>query len=106
VPLGLGNVRREEPLDEAETRRRLELGSREVLLSLSAKRPHKNLAALIGALAQIPPERRPLLVLPGYATPHEAELRELAARAGVAGDVRFVGWLPGPEIEGLWALAR
>jgi glycosyltransferase involved in cell wall biosynthesis len=106
VPLGLGNVRREEPLGEAEIRRRLELGAREVLLSLSAKRPHKNLAALIGALAQIASDRRPLLVLPGYSTPHEAELRALAARVGIAEDVRFVGWRQDKEIEGLWTLAR
>jgi glycosyltransferase involved in cell wall biosynthesis len=106
VPLGLGNVRREEPLGEAEVRGRLELGERRVLLSLSAKRPHKNLASLIGALAQIPSERRPLLVLPGYSTPYEADLRALAAGLGVAEDVRFVGWLQGKEIEGLWALAR
>jgi glycosyltransferase involved in cell wall biosynthesis len=105
VPLGLGTVRRDEPLDEAETRKRLELGSREVLLSLSAKRPHKNLAALIRALARIPSERRPLLVLPGYATDHEQDLKALTARAGVTDDVRFIGWLPGPEIEGLWSLA-
>jgi glycosyltransferase involved in cell wall biosynthesis len=106
VPLGLGQVRRTEPLREADTRRRLELGARQVLLSLSAKRPHKNLTALIGALAQVPSERRPLLVLPGYSTPHEGELRTLAAGLGVAEDVRFAGWLESKEIEGLWALAR
>ena len=76
-----------------------------MLLSLSAKRPHKNLLALIGALARIPAQRRPLLVLPGYATWHEAELRARAASLGVAGDVRFEGWLAAAELEGLWALA-
>ena len=76
------------------------------MLSLSAKRPHKNLLALIGALARIPAERRPLLVLPGYPTWHEAELRARAEADGVAGDVRFLGWLSGEELEGLWALAE
>src|SRR5271163_4999762 len=47
VPLGLGGVKRETPLIERETRARFELGERSVLLSLSAKRPHKNLLALI-----------------------------------------------------------
>ena len=53
VPLGLGAVRRAAPLAEREVRARFELGERRVLLSLSAKRPHKNLLALIGALARI-----------------------------------------------------
>ena len=75
------------------------------MLSLSAKRPHKNLLALIGALAQIPAERRPLLVLPGYATDHEAQLRERARALGVERDVRFLGWLSGEELEGLWQVA-
>jgi glycosyltransferase involved in cell wall biosynthesis len=105
VPLGLGSVRRADPLPDTATRARFGLDARQVLLSLSAKRPHKNLAALIGALARIPAERRPLLVLPGYPTWHEAELRERAASAGVAGDVRFLGWVSGAELEGLWTIA-
>jgi glycosyltransferase involved in cell wall biosynthesis len=106
VPLGLGGVKRAEPLSERETRARFELGDRRVVLSLSAKRPHKNLLALIGALGRIPAERRPLLVLPGYPTWHEDELRTRAEAGGVAGDVRFLGWLSGEELEGLWALAE
>ncbi|HTU79955.1 MAG TPA: glycosyltransferase family 1 protein [Solirubrobacteraceae bacterium] len=105
VPLGLGTLRREQPLAATEVRARFDLGTRRVLLSLSAKRPHKNLATLIDALARIPPERRPLLVLPGYPTAHERELRERAVSAGLAEDVRFPGWVSQPEIEGLWALA-
>jgi len=105
VPLGIGVVQRHEPLPAKETRARFDLSDRRVLLSLSAKRPHKNLGALIGALARIPPERRPLLVLPGYATWHEQELRDLALAVGVGRDVRFLGWVSGEEIEGLWAIA-
>jgi len=105
VPLGLGALPREDPTTAYELRARHGLGERRIVLSLSAKRPHKNLAALIGALALVAPERRPLLVLPGYPTWHERELREAAAAAGVAGDVRFLGWLQGAEIEGLWLLA-
>jgi glycosyltransferase involved in cell wall biosynthesis len=103
VPLGLGSVRRAAGLDPAATRARFGLGDRRVLLSLSAKRPHKNLGALIGALGRIAPERRPVLVLPGYATWHEAELRERAAP--VADDVRFVSWLADDELEGLWRVS-
>ena len=105
VPLGLGTVQREQPLPEDETRSRFQLGERRVLLSLSAKRPHKNLATLIGALARIPAERRPLLVLPGYSTWHEAELRRRALDVGVVEDVRFLSWVSGEELEGLWAIA-
>ncbi len=106
APLGLPTIRREEGLPEAETWARLDLGEREVVLSLSAKRPHKNLLTLISALALIPSERRPLLVIPGYPTWHEAELRARAAELGVAADVRMPDWLSGPELEGLWARAR
>jgi glycosyltransferase involved in cell wall biosynthesis len=105
VPLGLGAVRRAETLPAPEVRSRFALGERRVVLSLSAKRPHKNLAALIGALARIPGDRRPLLVLPGYPTWHETELRERAERGGVGDDVRLLGWVSGPELEGLWAIA-
>ena len=77
---------------------------RQVLLSLSAKRPHKNLRGLLDALAPDPAERRPVLVLPGYPTPHEAELREHAAALGVSDDVRFLGWTSEADVEGLFAL--
>jgi glycosyltransferase involved in cell wall biosynthesis len=106
VPLGIGTVRRCEPLAERELRERLGLGERRVVLSLSAKRPHKNLMALIGAMARIPAERRPVLVLPGYPTAHEAELRERALSAGVQGDLRLLDWLSGEEFEGLWRVAE
>lgn len=91
---------------EAELRARLELGERPILLSLAAKRPHKNVEGLIDALAGIPAERRPVLVVPGYATEHETVLRARAADAGVAEEVRFPGWLERADVEGLWRAAR
>jgi glycosyltransferase involved in cell wall biosynthesis len=106
APLGLPMIRREEGLPGAEIRARLDLGEREVVLSLSAKRPHKNLLALISALALIPSERRPLLVIPGYATWHEAELRARADELGVDADVRMPDWLSAAELEGVWRCAR
>jgi glycosyltransferase involved in cell wall biosynthesis len=106
VPLGLGAGRRETPMEERLLRERLRLGDRRVLLSLSAKRPHKNLAALIGALARLPADERPVLVLPGYPTWHEAELRERAEAAGVGADVRLIGWISSVELEGLWSIAE
>jgi glycosyltransferase involved in cell wall biosynthesis len=106
VPLGLGAVRRDEPLGESELRARMALGERSVVLSLSAKRPHKNLLALIGALARIAPDERPVLVIPGYPTAHELELRAHASALGVADDVRFPAWVSSAELEGLWSIAR
>jgi glycosyltransferase involved in cell wall biosynthesis len=105
APQGLGAVRRADARSAQETRARFGLGERRVLLTLSAKRPHKNLLALIGALALIPAERRPLLVLPGYPTWHEAQLRAHAAALGIAADVRLEGWLEEGEVEGLWGVA-
>jgi glycosyltransferase involved in cell wall biosynthesis len=106
VPLGLGSTRHHTPAPAAQVRERLGLGERPVVLSLSAKRPHKNLEALIGALARVPAERRPVVVLPGYPTAHEAVLRERAAARGVAEDVRFLAWVSAEDLEGLWGLAQ
>jgi glycosyltransferase involved in cell wall biosynthesis len=106
VPLGLGARQSAAPLPEPELRARLDLGSRDVLLSLSAKRAHKNLARLIEALAGLPATERPILVIPGYPTAYEDELRQLAAGLGLTEDVRFPAWLSPEELEGLWALAR
>jgi len=104
VPLGLGQPSAVAPTPSADLRNRLRLGSRPVVLSLSAKRPHKNLGGLLDALARIAPERRPVLVLPGYPTPHETELRAHADRLGVADDVRWLGWTSAEDVEGLFAL--
>jgi glycosyltransferase involved in cell wall biosynthesis len=90
---------------ERELRERLGLGARPLLLSLAAKRPHKNVEGLIDALAQIPPERRPVLVVPGYETEHEASLRMRAASLAVLDHLRFPGWLPDADVEGLWRAA-
>jgi glycosyltransferase involved in cell wall biosynthesis len=106
VPLGLGTVQRDVPLPESDVRARFGLGERPVVLSLSAKRPHKNLLALIGALARLPSEGRPVLVLPGYPTAHEAELRARVSELDLAADVRFPAWVSAGELEGLWAIAE
>ena len=105
TPLGVRVAPTAVGLPEAEIRQRFELGDRELLLSFAAKRPHKNLMRLLQALALIPPERRPVLVLPGYPTPHEAELKAEAARLRLGNDTRFRGWIPPEEAEGLFATA-
>ena len=105
VPLGVGTTFAGEPAPAAVLRERHALGERRVLLSVSAKRPHKNLVRLLEALAAIPRERRPVLVVPGYPTPYEATLRERAEQLGVTGDLRLLDWVSGSDLEGLYALA-
>jgi glycosyltransferase involved in cell wall biosynthesis len=94
---------RVQPTPEPELRRRHGLGERPLVLSASAKRRHKNLMRLLDAHALL--DERPLLVLPGYATDHEAELRARAAQLGIAADVRFLGWVSDADMEGLYAAA-
>jgi glycosyltransferase involved in cell wall biosynthesis len=105
VPLGLGAPSDVPPLAETELRAWLDAGERPILLCVSAKRPHKNLMRLLGALARIRPDRRPLLVLPGYPTAHEQDLRRRVGELGVAGDVRLLGWVDLAQLEGLYAAA-
>jgi glycosyltransferase involved in cell wall biosynthesis len=105
VPLGIGTRARAQPTPEAELRTWLEAGDRQLVLSVSAKRPHKNLARLISAVATIDAARRPLLVIPGYPTPHERELRHHAAELGVEGDIRLLDWVSDAQLEGLYATA-
>ena len=102
VPNGVGATS-VAPLAEAEVRRRHALDDRRLLLSVSAKRPHKNLLRLLDALAVLPRERRPVLVVPGYPTWHQHELRDHARALGVDADVRLPGWVPADELEGLYA---
>ena len=105
VALGVGTTTAGTPEAQDVLRERHALGARRVALSVSAKRPHKNLMRLLEALAAIPLERRPVLVVPGYPTPYERELRERAAQLGVLADLRLLDWVSGPELEGLYALA-
>lgn len=106
VPQGVGASPAATPVAERELRERLKLGDRRVLLSVSTKRAHKNLRRLLDAHALLPADERPLLVLPGYPTPHEEELRREAGDLGISDDVRFLGWLAPAELEGLYRAAE
>ena len=99
VHLGLGRRPEAEP-------KPFDTGGRRLLLTAAAKRPHKNLAGLLDALAMVARADRPLLVLPGYPTPHEDELKARAEHLGICGDVRFLGWVDDAEMEGLYAAAE
>jgi glycosyltransferase involved in cell wall biosynthesis len=105
VPEGCGATPGPTATKELELRARYSLGERPMVLTLSAKRRHKNLVRLLEALALIPADSRPVLVLPGYPTTHERELRKHAARLGVEADTRFLGWVSASELEGLYRTA-
>jgi len=92
-----------EPDPEDVIRRRLSLGDRPIVLSVSAHRPHKNLERLIDAIARIEPPA--VLVVPGYRTRWEDGLKAHAVRAGAADRVRFAGWVADEELEGLYGAA-
>jgi glycosyltransferase involved in cell wall biosynthesis len=103
VPEGVGRAPARDAALGGELRARL--AGRPYVLSVSAKRPHKNLRRLISALALLEPGSRPRLVLPGYPTPHEDELRAHARALGVDGDVVFLAWVSSEDLEGLYAEA-
>jgi glycosyltransferase involved in cell wall biosynthesis len=105
IPLGVGQEPAATPTPESELRAKLELGDRSILLTVSAKRPHKNLLRLLDAHARIAPAERPMLVLPGYSTPHEQELVARAAALGSSEQVRFPSWVDRADLEGLYAAA-
>jgi glycosyltransferase involved in cell wall biosynthesis len=105
VPNGIGAPPLAQWPSSEDVRRRFDLGPRPLALTVSLKRPHKNLDRLLDALALIPPERRPLLVLAGHATPYQERLREHAARVGVAADARFLDWVSQEDLEGLYRAA-
>lgn len=102
VPEGPGRPPQSAPVPEGTIRERFELGDRPVVLSVSARRGHKNLERLIEALALVP---EAVLVLPGYPTASDEQLMALATRVGVADRVRLCGWVDDSELEGLYGAA-
>ena len=94
VALGPGLEPQGPATPEAELRDRLGTGEGPLVLSPSARRPHKNLARLIEAMRGLDAT----LVLPGYPTPFDEELRERAGGARVL----FAGWVSDADLEGLY----
>lgn len=91
-----------EPVPEPNVRSRLGLGEAPIVLTVSAKRPHKNLGRLLDAVAR---QREAVLVVPGYETPWEAELRSRSAALGLGERVRFAGWIDDALLAGLYGAA-
>jgi glycosyltransferase involved in cell wall biosynthesis len=105
VPNGIGFPPAATWAGEDDVRRAYDLGSRQLLLTVSLKRPNKNLERLLEALAFVPAERRPLLVLAGHATRYQERLRARAAELDVSADTRFLDWVPPEELEALYRAA-
>jgi glycosyltransferase involved in cell wall biosynthesis len=103
VPHGAGRPPAVAPADEEMLRERHRLGGARVVLCVAAKRPHKNQELLLRALPLLPSDA--VVVLAGYAEPYEEELRGLAQELGVTERVRFLGYVPDAELEGLWRIA-
>lgn len=89
---------------ESDLRARYELGDARIVLSVSARRPHKNLLRLLEAFGRLNAADA-ILVLPGYTTPFEGELRDAIERLRLGDRVRTLGWVPNEDLEGLYTAA-
>lgn len=105
VQQGVNQQEPAEPTPEPRLRSQLQLGQRPILLCVAAKRPHKNLIRLVEAHARLDRASRPVLVLPGYPTPHERELTNRARELGTLEHLRLPHWLAQADLEGLYAAA-
>jgi glycosyltransferase involved in cell wall biosynthesis len=90
---------------EDELRERLGLGSSPLVLSVLARRPHKNLGRLLEAFARVRAEPPPVLVLPGYRSGFEDELLAGVEQTGAGDRVRLLGWVSDADLEGLYGAA-
>jgi glycosyltransferase involved in cell wall biosynthesis len=85
-------------------RRDLDVGHRRIALSVASAVAHKNLSALLEAVARLVPEERPLLVFAGQGTDAPA-FAERTFAMGLQGDVRLLGAVGREELEGLYSMA-
>jgi glycosyltransferase involved in cell wall biosynthesis len=85
-----------------EVRRELGLGVGPLVLSVLAKRPHKNASRLIDAFAQVP---QAVLAVPGYSTSYEDELRRHIDDAGLDDRIHLLGWVDDALLDGLYRAA-
>lgn len=76
---------------------------RRIVLSTGNRMPHKNFEGLLRAIATLPPERRPLTVIPGG---HGADpLSRVVSALGLDHDVVLPGWVTKEQLEALYAVA-
>lgn len=104
IPGGAGSTPSSQHPAGELLRARHDLGARAVVLCPASNLPHKNLAALVEAIALLEPGVRPVVVLCGRGTDSPA-LHERARAAGAGDDVRGLGTVSAAELDGLYALA-
>lgn len=102
TPLGLGSPARATPTPTAALRARLAIPPGPIVLTVAAKKAHKNLLAVVRALPDVP---HAVAVMPGRATAYEAEVRAEAERLGVAGRLVLPDYVDAADLEGLYAAA-
>jgi glycosyltransferase involved in cell wall biosynthesis len=100
--LGPGILEDVEGPSPVEIRRLFDLRDAPLVLSVLAKRPHKNAARLVEAFARVPDA---VLVMPGYSTGYERELRERVDAAGLGERVRLLDWVDDATLDGLYRTA-
>ena len=105
VPLAAQVTGMSDPALRNSLSRRLDLDDRWVLIAPGAKRPHKNASLVIDALASMDTTERPKLVVTGYRTPYESEIRSQVDSLGLANDVVIADNLSAREMEALYELA-
>jgi glycosyltransferase involved in cell wall biosynthesis len=76
---------------------------RDLLLAVGNRLPHKNFASLVRAMALIPPEKRPRLVITG--SRGDDPLRPIVDELGVGDSVELKGWVTDEELEWLYTHA-
>jgi glycosyltransferase involved in cell wall biosynthesis len=106
IGLGYGSGAHAAPTPASQLRAKLGLGAGPVVLNVAAKKAHKNLMALVEAMARVRagiPDAQ--LVMPGAPTPYQDELVARAAELGIADAVVFPGFVDPSDLEGLYALA-
>jgi glycosyltransferase involved in cell wall biosynthesis len=81
------------------------LGRRPVVLAVATNLPHKNLTALIEALAVMSPDERPVVMIAGHGT-DDGTLQTQASTIGVAEDVRLLGRRSSEDLDSLYARAN
>jgi glycosyltransferase involved in cell wall biosynthesis len=102
APLGPGLPDHVRGVPADELRRSLGLGDAPLVLSVLAKRPHKNAARLLEAFTRVPDAA---LVMPGYSTGYEHELEERLDALGLHDRVRLLGWVDDATLDGLYRAA-
>ena len=103
VPNGAGRPPQGPVADEDEVQRRYQLIDKRVVLSVGAKRPHKNQEVLIRTAPLLPEDV--VVVLAGHPEPYDAELRSVASELGVRAKLRFLDYVADAELEALWRIA-